>query len=280
MKIRSANRIVKRGERGYAMLMVMFMATVVLVGAGAVFMDHVKEGQRYREQELAWRGNQYIRAVRLYYKKNGRFPKSLEDLTKYTSDQPRYIRKAYKDPMDTDDKGWRLIYVSPNGVLIGTTLHKTLYAGGIPGASQPGQPGAGTPGSTINPPGGTQPPSGGASPGPGAIAPPTQPPGQTDPNQPGQGPGGPGNGPMFGGQLVGVVSNKNKESIRTCNGGSNYMQWEFFWDPTNPTQGNSPCAPPNPYANPVPGIGTNPGQKPPTAPGTNPGTPPPQNPQQ
>jgi hypothetical protein len=199
-------------------------------------------------------------------------------LTKYTTDQPRYIRKAYKDPFDTEDKGWRLIYLGPGGTLIGSLMHKTLYAGGFPGAPQMGQPGAGTPGSTINPPGGTQQ-------APGTITPPgatgnTLQPGQTDPNQPSQGTGPIGGGPMFGGQLIGVASNVKKDSIRICDGGTNYQQWEFIWDPTKPGQGNTPCTPANTQAGPASGVGANPGQKPPTAPGTGPGQTPPQNPPQ
>jgi type II secretory pathway pseudopilin PulG len=267
------NHRATRGERGYAMLMVMMMATLMLITATAVSINYRTEGTRQREQELAWRGNQYVRAIRLYFKKNGRFPKSLEDLTKYTSSQPRYIRKAYKDPMNTEDGSWRLIYVTPNGVLIGSVMHKTLYAGGLPGIPQQGQPG--TPGSTTNPPGGTTPP-GGMTP-PGQIGgPPTQQPGQgTDPNQPGQstgatGSGTIGSGPMFGGQLIGVGSKVQRDSVRVLDGGTSYIQWEFIWDPTKP--GNMPTST----------TGTSPGgtTKPPPGPGANPPpNPPQQNPQ-
>jgi hypothetical protein len=252
------------GERGYAMLMVMLMATLLLVTAMGIALDIKNEGQRGREEELAWRGNQYVRAIRIYYKKNNRLPKSLEDLTKYTTDQPRYIRKAYKDPFDTQDKGWRLIYLGPGGTLVGSLMHKTLYGGGFPGAPQQGQPGAGTLGSTINPPSGTQQQ-------PGTIVPPGPPgntpqSGQTDPNQPSQGTGTT-TGPMFGGQVIGVASTVKKLSVRVCDGGVTYEQWEFIWDPTKPGQGNQPCTPANLFAMPGNGQGANPGQKPPAAPG-------------
>ncbi len=270
-------RCPSRGDRGYAMLMVMFMATILLVGAMGVAVNIKNEGIRAREDELAWRGNQYVRAIRIYYKKNGRFPKTLEDLTKYTTDQPRYIRKAYKDPFDTQDKGWRFIYLGPGGTLINGIVHKTLYAGGFPGAPQQGQPGTGTPGSTINPPIGQQPVGGITPPGTGGGTPQS---GQTDPNQPGQGTGTPGSGPIFGGQLIGVASNVKTLSIRICDGGDTYMTWEFIWDPTKPGQGNQPCTPANVLAMPGNNQGTNPGQKPPTAPGTGTGQNPPQNPPQ
>jgi type II secretory pathway pseudopilin PulG len=257
-----------RGERGYAMLMVMFMATVMLVMATAVAVNFKTEAQRQREEELAWRGNQYVRGIKLYYQKNGRFPKDLEDLTKYVIDQPRFMRKIYKDPMNTADGSWRFIYLGPGGTLINGVIHKTLYAGGVLGGPQPGQaPGTGAPGSQ---PAGNLAPGGTTS--SGASGGSTQPPGQPDPNQQGQGSGGTGSSPIgsgtiFGGQLVGIASTVKQPSIRVFDGGITYFEWEFICDPTRP--GNI-CN--------TTGIGTLPGG--PTAPpaGTGTGTPPPQNP--
>jgi type II secretory pathway pseudopilin PulG len=270
--VRRKLRHASRGEQGYAMLLVMFMATVMLLMASAVAINIKTEGRRQREEELAWRGNQYVRAIKLYYQKNGRWPKNLEDLTKYVIDQPRYIRKAYTDPMNTDDGSWRLIYLGPGGTLINGVIHKTWYAGGVLGGPQPGQPpGAGMPGSPVVG-GGTA--GGTTTTGPTGGT--TQPPGQQpDPNQSGagQGSGGTGNGqigsgPMFGGQLVGIASTVKQPSIRVFDGGVTYFQWEFICDPTKP--GNI-CN--------TTGIGTMPGAPPTTPPtGTGTGTPPPQNP--
>jgi hypothetical protein len=265
---RSDSRRISPGERGYAMLMVMFMATAMLIAASAVAVNNLTEARRQREEELAWRGHQYVRGIKLYYQKNGRFPKDLDDLTKYVIDQPRYMRKIYKDPMNTADGSWRFIYLGPGGTLINGVIHKTWYAGGVLGALQPGQaPGTGMPGS---PPGGNSAPGGtttsGAS---GSTTPPT---GQPDSNQAGQGTGGIGSGPVgsgttFGGQLVGIASTVKQPSIRVFDGGVTYFEWEFICDPTRP--GNV-CN--------TTGIGTLPGA--PTAPpaGTGTGTPPPQNP--
>jgi len=259
-----------RGERGYAMLMVMFMATVMLVMASTVAINIRNEAMRQREEELAWRGNQYVRAIKLYYAKNGRFPKDLDDLTKYVIDQPRFIRQTYKDPMNTVDGSWRFIYLGPNGNLINGVIHKTWYAGGILGAPQPGQPpgGSATPGSPASgtvPIGGVTAPGGQGS----TVLPGGQ---QPDPNQPGQGSGGTGSGPigsgtMFGGQLVGVASTVKLPSLRVFDGGVTYFEWEFICDPTKP--GNV-CN--------TTGIGTLPGPMPTPPAGTGTGTPPPQNP--
>src|SRR5580698_5493145 len=121
-----SNRIPKRGERGYALLMVIFLVATLMVFAVAGSISVKTEGQREKEDELAWRGNQYVRAIRFFYKKNGRFPKTMDELTAYHTDQPNFIRKAYKDPMNKADGTWRLIYVLPNGQLQGSVMHTQL----------------------------------------------------------------------------------------------------------------------------------------------------------
>src|SRR5208282_686414 len=84
------------------------------------------QGRREKEAELAWRGNQYVRAIRLYYQKNGRYPQTLEDLTKPSVSGAHFLRKSYADPTSTTDGSWRLIYVSPSGQLIGSVRYHTL----------------------------------------------------------------------------------------------------------------------------------------------------------
>ena len=79
----------KRGQQGYALLLVIFMATLLLILATKAAPDIKTEGQREKEKEMIWRGRQYARAIKLYYRKMGRFPTSLDDLTK-----PKIDRKS------------------------------------------------------------------------------------------------------------------------------------------------------------------------------------------
>ncbi|HLW99219.1 MAG TPA: hypothetical protein VKR82_11270 [Candidatus Acidoferrales bacterium] len=225
-----------RGQRGYALLMVLSMLTIMAVGASAAAVVWTTAGIREKETELAWRGNQYVRAIRLYQKKYGHYPKTLADLTDYHSGQPRFIRQAYKDPMNTaDDGAWRLIFVLPNGQLQGSVMHKTLSLGGL---------GAITAGANLNPLGGIS--NSGSN--PGQIGATNTNPGQT-PTAPGQSPtpGGDatqnqdqqpptfGSGQVFGGSVIGVASNVKRPSIRVYQGGDTYFKWEFIYDPTSPT---------------------------------------------
>src|SRR5438445_586297 len=78
------------------------------------------EGRREKEKEMIWRGKQYTRGVKLYYRKMGRFPTKLDDLTKPKLGSLRFMRQAYKDPMNKEDGSWRFIYVGPAGQLIGS----------------------------------------------------------------------------------------------------------------------------------------------------------------
>src|SRR5271169_6602194 len=166
-----------RKEGGYALLLVVFLTTLLVVGTMSIGLRILTEGKREREQEMIWRGQQYTRGIKLYYRKLGRFPTSLEDLTKPKVGSLRFMRQAYKDPMNKEDGSWRFIYVGPAGQLIGSlkppqqNLQLPSAAGiGTPasamgGSNTPGQPGS----SGILGLGAAL--SGGAQPGPGGTQP-------------------------------------------------------------------------------------------------------------
>ncbi len=61
----------KRGERGYALLVVVFLVTLLLISTMVVAPNIQTEGRREKEKEMIWRGKQYTRGVKLYYRKNG-----------------------------------------------------------------------------------------------------------------------------------------------------------------------------------------------------------------
>ena len=107
-------------QDGYALMMVIFFTALMLIGAMAVAPRILQEGKREKEKEMIWRGRQYVRGVKLYYRKMGRFPTSVDDLTKPKTGSLRFMRQAYKDPMNGEDGSWRLIYVGPAGQLIGS----------------------------------------------------------------------------------------------------------------------------------------------------------------
>lgn len=297
------------GERGYALMMVVFFTALLLIASMAAAPSVLQQGKREKEQEMIWRGRQYVRGVKLYYRKMGRFPTSVDDLTKPKVGSLRFMRQAYKDPMNAGDGTWRLIYVGPAGQLIGSLKPpQTLQ---IPGAG----PGLGTPASTMaansaqKPAGGLGSSSfgsfgnsaGGAQSGTGASTaagtPPAngeanpaaggQPPAAADGSQPAatDGPGAASSDAMstpqaitptetptiIGGNIIGVGSKISGRSVIVYDKAKNYHLFEFIWDPSK--DATIAGAPPQTGTGLGQSIGTNPssfGQQPGQPGGMNP----------
>jgi type II secretory pathway pseudopilin PulG len=255
MRKESRVRQHRPAETGYAMLMIVFVTALMLIAVMTIGPSILTQGQRERETELKWRGKQYARAIKLYYRKNGRFPSSLEDLAKGNLNV-RYIRKAYKDPMNSADGSWRLLYVGAGGQIIGSVKQNRNpfqlppVTGGPPGAAPAGgQAGTGTAGSGT---GSTPPsnPSGQNPSGPGTGAPTSGTSGSDNPSP-----------TIIGGNIIGVASKMNKASIMVYEDGRRYIEWEFIWDPSKdaPIQIGPQVRPPQ-------GGGTNPPSNPPPPP--------------
>ena len=248
-------RTIAKSQGGYAMLMVIFLTTLLLLGAIAAAPYVRTERQREKEQEMIWRGKQYVRGIKLYYRKTGRFPTSVDDLTKPKLGSLRFMRQAYKDPMNKADGAWRFIYVGPSGQLVGSLKPpQTFQMPGVNGG-QPGTPAGANPQQTPNfgasgfGPSPTQPGSQQGAPGQqGGAA-----------NQSGANTGQPGSGtqtasgnattpddaanatpsgmvnsdsPLMGGNIIGVGSKINKRSVMIYDKAKNYRLFEFVWNPS------------------------------------------------
>lgn len=115
-----------RGERGYALLFVLFLVALALIGASTAVLNYWTEGQREKEAATIWRGQQYQRAIGMFYRKYGRFPTRVDDLVKVQQGGIRFLRQAYTNPMNKTDGSWRFIYVTPAGQLIGSVRYVSL----------------------------------------------------------------------------------------------------------------------------------------------------------
>jgi hypothetical protein len=114
-------------QSGYALLLVLFMMTVMLITSTAVLMDRRTQGMRDRESQMIWRGNQFVRAIRLYYRKSGNYPQDLDALEKGVGSLHFIRPEALKDPMNTDEDGqWRFIYTNPAGQILGSVKYATM----------------------------------------------------------------------------------------------------------------------------------------------------------
>jgi hypothetical protein len=222
-------------QSGYALLTVIFLATLMVLTIILAAPRVTLEGQRQKELDMIWRGKQYARGVKLYYRKLGRFPTSVDDLTKPKIGSIRFMRQAYKDPMNREDGSWRLLYVGPGGQLIGSTKPPRIN---LLGALQPGS-GAPTPPSngigSISGPGGN--PSQGLSnsgmnSGFGSTQNTNSPQGTTGTGTPLS-----NSNPLIGGNIIGVGSKAKHPSIIVYDHAKNYWQFEFIWDPSKDTMG-------------------------------------------
>ena len=88
----------RRGqESGYAFLFVLGLMLVMIASSVMVIQKGATIRRRRIEQETIWRGNQYARAIRLYYHKTGHYPQTLDDLEKGMPEL-HFLRQAYKNP--------------------------------------------------------------------------------------------------------------------------------------------------------------------------------------
>src|SRR5258707_1877497 len=90
-------RKAKAGEEGFVLLLIFAMAAAVGL---MLYMELPRvsfEAQRNREQLLIERGEQYKRAIQLYFRKFKTYPASIEQLANTTN--VRFLRLRYTDPL-------------------------------------------------------------------------------------------------------------------------------------------------------------------------------------
>jgi hypothetical protein len=223
---------------GYALLLVMFFVALLVLAVSAATPNMMTQIRREKEQEMIWRGKQYVQGIRLYRQRTHRFPTQLEEL--YTNKTGiRFMRKAYKDPMNGLDGSWRLISVGPAGQLVGS-LRERQNAFFFGAAAPSGFGGAlslsSNTGGFGNTPRGSQdsttisnnaalipgtPADQSSSNSDSGSAPATPPPtvDSTDDR--------PAPGESI---IVGVGSKVNRASTLHYEGAKNYLQFEFIWN--------------------------------------------------
>ena len=174
-----------------ALLVAMAIMALMMTVAMPVWKQ---TAQREKEDELVFRGMQYVHAIALFQRKTANaYPPSVQVLV----DQ-RFLRKKYKDPITGDD--FQLLTAGQNA--------------GAAGANPQGQrgapPGPTTPGQT---PGGAAPASGQRATAPIGTAPIA------------------GIGVSAAGGITGVASKSKDKSIRIYNGRTHYNEWAFIFTP-------------------------------------------------
>lgn len=111
----------RREERGFALLIVFVLAAAVALMLYQQIPRVAFESQRDKEETLIARGEQYKRAIQLYYIAYKKWPTKIEDLE--DTNHKRYLRRRYIDPL-TGKNEWRLVHVNGAGLLTDSLVQK------------------------------------------------------------------------------------------------------------------------------------------------------------
>lgn len=239
-------------EAGYILLVVMMMATLLLISLAAAVPSIYVEGQREKEKELIFRGEQYARAIILFHQQFRRYPTSIKELLH--TNNLSFLREAYPDPM-TRSGEWRFIHATANGVILDSKILK-------PPGLQKNQPlgdnsNAGGPQSASGVSTANQPASQGESQSGGFKMGGFSLPGleqNSGQDQQSSGSSFFGNNQIKGAFIVGVASTSHHQSIGVFDKRTEYDEWEFLGIP------GAPGAPNIMGAGAAPGAGVQPGQ--------------------
>jgi len=132
MKIQSQTvpNVDRCGKSGFALLTLLFTAAVIAVQLAITLPRVAMEAQRIREEKLIYRGEQYRRAIQLYYRKHQKYPQRLDDLE--DTNGVRFLRRRYKDPL-TDENEWRLVHMGHDGRFKDSRIYDIEDENGIAG---------------------------------------------------------------------------------------------------------------------------------------------------
>lgn len=110
----------RHSQGGYALLMIFLMAAIIALMLYQQLPRVAFESEREKEQLLIDRGEQYTRAIQLYYLANNRtYPTSLDDLEKQ---EKRFLRRRFVDPF-TGKADWRIVHTN-GGFLTDSLVQK------------------------------------------------------------------------------------------------------------------------------------------------------------
>jgi len=233
----------------------MIAVALLMISLTAALPNIYTEGQREREEELIFRGNEYARAIGLYHARFNRYPMKIEDLVNATNGI-RFLRHAYTDPMTKGGK-WRYIHANAFGVVVDSRILKNLAnmaqggamggpGGGIGSGLGPGTIGAVGGGTGVEQGAGQA----GSNPSEGGQVEGGANPAGTTPSSttPETGSQSTFSNDTTGMLIVGVASTSHKKSFRIWNKQKYYDDWEFLGIPSmisglSGTMGPTPAGP-------------------------------------
>ena len=110
--MRSGRSATSSGQEGYVLLALLVTSAVLLIGLALSIPRMALQSQRLKDAQLIERGEQYRRAIQLYYRDHNKYPEDLDDLE--DTDGVRYLRRRSTDPIGESGE-WRLIHMGEDG---------------------------------------------------------------------------------------------------------------------------------------------------------------------
>ncbi|MDH3973834.1 MAG: type II secretion system GspH family protein [Deltaproteobacteria bacterium] len=113
-----------KGETGFTYIALLFAILIIGITLSSVGTYWSFIDQKAKEEDLLFRGDQFVRAIDGYYKsthgKVNLYPEKIEDLIKDPRSlvPKRYLRKIYKDPF-TGEADWIFIKDKKSGRIKG-----------------------------------------------------------------------------------------------------------------------------------------------------------------
>lgn len=222
----------RRRDQGFALLILLMLATVMLIALTAALPSVYTQGRREKEEELIFRGNEYARAIAMFRRQFQRFPSDVKELLQ--TNGMRFLRHEYKDPMTKSGK-WRFIHADASGAPIDS---RTIAR------PKPPKPLGGNASKTSS--------DGGSEERQGTLDASGE---QAAADEEKSKSSFFGEGKeLKGAFIIGVASRSNKNSIRVYNNKTRYSDWEFLGIEAGGGRGAIPGA------GAVPQGGRNPGQ--------------------
>lgn len=209
MNLKRPAQGVRNDEQGYILAGVIILLAVFMILMSIVLPKLWEEIRRDREVETIRRGQQYVRALQLFYRRFHRYPVNIEELE--DTNGLRFLRKRYSDPLTRSDD-WMPVYQGQNKAPLSMGFFGSVLNAGaaIPAISQ----GQGR--DSIL---GTPPPSAFDSFSPGSLR------SDAASQQPSF------SGPSGIGAVIGIRPSKSMASIIVYKTKTNYDEWEFVYDP-------------------------------------------------
>lgn len=195
-----------------------FVGVIILVALLVIFMavaaPRVRSAiQRDHEIETVHRGQQYIRAVQLYYRRFGHFPPNVDALV--DTNGVRFLRRKYTDPLTGQDD-WKPVFFGQNHAPLSMGFFGQVLNMGA-AVSSSGSPGGSSiigtpPANAFDSFGNSSSTNGSGSSGQDTSSSPT--------------------GALGGAGIMGISPPVAKPSIVVYKTKTQYDEWEFVYDPS------------------------------------------------